>query len=231
MAMFAWRASPSPSLSDIARLPGPPGSGPVANQLSWLFPGGPPRVDTRPDPFGYNPPFVPRETLPMNKQANRLSQKCLDALRVTNKSPNDVDRVEGLMPMLRTAAASHNIDPVMLAAIALRESGGRNIAEIGKGSGMGVFQLTNQPHVTKVQAYDVRFAADYAAKMLANNRRYLARHHPNFTADQQRQATFASYNKFFGHGRSLITDDPATIDAGTPGGNYGRNVLDLMSCF
>lgn len=95
---------------------------------------------------------------------------------------------------------------------------------------MGVFRLTHQP-ISTTQAYNRPFAAGYAANMLARNEKTLARRHPNFTSDQLLQATFASYNKYFGHGRSMITDDPTAIDVGTSGGNYGRNFQDLMNCF
>ena len=203
---------------------------PESTDLAWLFPSGVPRVENGPNPLGYNPPFVPPDTLAATSQINGLGQRCLNALQVTHKSPADVARVAALMPILRTAAGPYSIDARMLAAIALRESAGKNIAEVGNGNGMGVFQLTNQP-IRAAQAYDVPFAADFAAKMLAGNQKVLAKRHPNFTSEQLLQATLASYNKYFGHGRSLITDDPNTIDAGTPGRNYGRNVLDLMSCF
>jgi len=36
----------------------------MPTKLSWLFPDGVPRGDNGPDPFGYNPPFVPPKTLP-----------------------------------------------------------------------------------------------------------------------------------------------------------------------
>jgi hypothetical protein len=192
-----------------------------ADDLSWLFPDGVPGAGGGADPSGYNPPFVPPGILPTAS----LNQKCLDGLHTVRKNADDVARVEALMPTLRTAATTHGIDPSLLAAVALRESGGRNIAEIGGGKGWGVFQLTNRPHVTQAQAYDVPFAANYAANMLAENRHTLSRKAPNFTADQLTQAMAAAYNK----GPSRITGDPASIDIGT--GGYGRNVVDLMNCF
>lgn len=119
----------------------------------------------------------------------------------------------------------------MLSAIALRESGGRNIPERGSGSGMGVFQLTHRPRVAPAQAYDPPFAANYAAAMLADSRRRLARRHSRFSPQQLLQATAASYNKGLGKKSSRITDDPRSIDLKTAGGNYGQNILDLMDCF
>jgi hypothetical protein len=58
-----------------------------------------------------------------------------------------------------------NIDPNLLAAIALRESDFRNIPQYRKGHGRGVFQidLRAHPDVTAVQAFNIGYAANYAA--------------------------------------------------------------------
>jgi hypothetical protein len=99
---------------------------------------------------------------------------------------------------------------------------------------MGVFQLTNQPGVTAAQAYDLTFAANYAANMLSNNENILSNEFPAFTPDQLLQATAASYN-IGTDPNTGISGNPNTIDVGTaPGGirgNYGSNVVGLMSCF
>ena len=56
---------------------------------------------------------------------------------------------------------------------------------------------------------------------------YLANAYPNFTPDQLLQATAASYNL----GTGGISGNPATIDEGSAGDNYGSNVVDLMETF
>ena len=230
MGMFGTRGATRASTDFSWLFPDVPQSTELPNSTSWLFPNGVPRADNGPDPFGYNPPFRPLQTLPTAGQSSTLSQRCLDALQVTHKSPEDVARVSSMMPTLRTAATPFSTDPHLLAAIALRETGGKNIAEIGKGKGMGVFQLTNRPDVTSAQAYDIPSAASYAAKMLAQNRSMLSHRAPNFTADQLTQATAAAYNKGGNKGIYRITSDPRTIDVGTKA-SYGRNVFDLMDCF
>jgi hypothetical protein len=92
-----------------------------------------------------------------------------------------------------------------------------------------VFQvdLGKNPDVTSAQAYNITFAANFAANMLATNGATLARRHPNLNPAQLLQATAASYN--FGTGN--ISGDPNSIDVGTSGGNFGSNVVGLMSCF
>jgi hypothetical protein len=130
--------------------------------------------------------------------------------------------------VLQAAAEAHDIDPALLAAVGVYESQFSNKPEIGKGHGMGVFQLTNQPGVTAAQAYDLTFAANYAANMLSDNESYLSNEFPAFTPDQLLQATAASYNL----GPYKFSGNPNTIDVGSmPDGHYGSDVVDLMSCF
>jgi len=233
MAMFgarvALRASPALA-SPLRRFPDSPSRPLQPEGLPWLFPDDLPGTHNGSGPFSYDPPFTPSQTSTTTAPPGSLSQRCLNALQVTHKSPGDVARVSSMMPTFRAAAAPFSIDPHLLAAIALRETGGKNIAEIGKGAGMGVFQLTNRPGVTRAQAYDIPFAAGYAAKMLAQSRDTLSRRAPNFTRDQLTQAMAAAYNKGGNKGSSRITSDPDTIDIGTTR-NYGRNVFDLMNCF
>ena len=164
---------------------------------------------------------------PSDATGQPLNQQCLNALQIAGQDAEGVARMNALMPTLVRAAGAHSTDPRLLAAIGVRESGGRNIAERGGGAGMGIFQLTHQPGVTAAQAYDTDFAANYAARMLQANRRILARRFPNFTPAQLTQATAAAYNR----GAGRIRSDPASIDAHTAHNNYGSNVVDLMRCF
>lgn len=140
-----------------------------------------------------------------------------------------VTRANANWGTIQSAAAANGIDPALLAAIGVRETGFRNIAQIGGGQGAGVFQidLGQNPNVTSPQAYNTTFAANFAANMLATNNATLAAEHPNFSPTQLLQSTAASYN--FGTGN--ISGNPNTIDVGTTGGNYGSNVLGLMTCF
>lgn len=87
--------------------------------------------------------------------------------------------------------------------------------------------LSRNPGVTAAQAFNIPWAANYAAGVLASNAAYISSNSPNFTASQQLQATAASYN--FGLGN--ISGNPNTIDQGSTNNNYGSNVVGLMSCF
>ena len=56
----------------------------------------------------------------------------------------------------------------------------------------------------------------------------LAERFPNFGPVQLLQATAASYN----FGTRNIHGNPSNIDVGTTGGNYGSNVVNIMTnCF
>lgn len=132
--------------------------------------------------------------------------------------------------ILQNAANANGIPAALLAAIGVRETNFRNVQETlkggGKGPGMGVFQLTNQPGVTEAQAFKIPFAANYAAGMLSSNMKALSQAF-SFTSSQLLQATAAAYN--FGVGN--ISGNPNTIDVGTTGGNYGSTVVGMMACF
>ena len=131
--------------------------------------------------------------------------------------------------LLSSAGDAHGVDPAMLAAIGIRETGFKNIPQANGGLGRGIFQIDigKNPSVTEAQAYNLTFAADWAANLLATNMATLAVKYPDLDPLYLLQATAASYN----FGTKNISGNPATIDVGTTGGNYGSNVLDLMDCF
>jgi RHS repeat-associated protein len=178
---------------------------------------------------------------------DNLSDECQKGLRgkygqATIKSMMmTLNRVVALMDTIEEAASANGIDPALLAAIALKETNGENRlqrCEPGltwgdpKCSGAGMFQidLHHNPGVSKDQALDVSFAADWAAKLLKTNMTFLASKHPNFTGDVLLQATAASFNL----GRNGFSGNPDTIDvgsAGTPKNGYGANVIQLAECF
>ncbi len=131
-------------------------------------------------------------------------------------------------PIITAAATRHGIDPGILAGIGVRETGYRNMRQ-PNGMGRGVFQidLRANPGVTEAQAMDVAWAANWAAAQIAANLRDIQSRFPRFTQAQAMQAAVAAYNL----GTRGISGNPATIDDGSPGDNYGRNVRDIATCF
>jgi hypothetical protein len=171
----------------------------------------------------WGPCFVPVFTT-----VQIVNDTCKAALATANKSQAAVTRAQNAWSVLQAAADAHDIDPALLAAIGVYETQFSNKPEIGKGHGMGVFQLTDQPGVTPAQAHDLTFAANYAANMLSANESYLSNQFPAFTPDQLLQATAASYNL----GPYGFSGNPDKIDVGSkPDGHYGRDVTGLMACF
>jgi RHS repeat-associated protein len=161
--------------------------------------------------------------------ADQRRKNCDKGLKLANADSNAIDRANDIWDILQAAADANNVDPALLAAITVRETGARNIPEQGGGQGRGYFQidLGAHPKVTEAQAFDPTFAANYAAKLLDSNMDKIAAAHPNLNPAQLLQATAASYN--FGTGN--ISGNPNTIDVGTTGNNYGINILLLMDCF
>ncbi|MBI1955337.1 MAG: hypothetical protein HYS38_02985 [Acidobacteria bacterium] len=130
---------------------------------------------------------------------------------------------------LQAAARAHDIDWAMLAAIGIRESNAGRQMEQTNGGGRGFFQIDifNNNDITEQQAMELSSAAPYAAQRLARNRYILSR---LYTGNDLVHATAASWN-MDPLKPGNYTGNPATIDVGTKGGNYGANILDIMECF
>jgi RHS repeat-associated protein len=125
----------------------------------------------------------------------------------------------------------------MLAAIGIRETGfvdkTQKIQDKNgnwvTGGGRGVFQIDiiENPSVKESQAKDLSWAANWAANTLKENYKYFM-DNTTFEGDEQLyQATAASWNL----GLNGISGNSSTIDLGSPGNNYGINILHLMDCF
>lgn len=179
--------------------------------------------------------------LALLQEWNALSSDCQNALKTAmpggNSDPTNISRVGALnralsaQPILEQAVTGTNIDWTMLAAIGVRETGFLNKSENdGVGVGVGVFQITvsSTSGVTAAQARNLTWAANWASQFLNSNLTKLAAAFPAFDPSQLLQATAASYNLGVGG----ISGNPNTIDDGSAHGNYGSNVLSLMTnCF
>jgi hypothetical protein len=177
---------------------------------------------------------LPADPPPGTEEWEGLSPECQKGL-TTAIHGNTAGRIAALnraldnMGLLETAADAHAIDPALLGAIAIRETGFRDIPQSGGGLGRGVFQIDigRNPSVTEAEAFNTTFAADWAANLLSTNMATLQGKFPDFTPTNLLQATAASYN----FGVKNITGNPNTIDVGSTGNNYGSNVVNLMDCF
>jgi hypothetical protein len=169
----------------------------------------------------------------------KLSKTCLNALSADKKNAGAVIRAYAAEATLETAVKGTDISWTMLAAIGIRESGFLEGSENdGAGLGVGVFQITvknpfptaNGSGVSYAQASNLTWAANWSAQTLNSNMAYLANKFSNFTPSQLLQATAASFN-LNPYKPGNFTSNPSTIDAKTALGNYGSNVIQLMSCF
>jgi hypothetical protein len=155
-----------------------------------------------------------------------VAEKCDSALQAAGQDRGAISRAEAAWSVL-SKAAQNLISTRLLAAIGVRESGFRNVREVGGGRGRGVFQVTGNG-VSDANAYDLPWSATWAAQKLNSDFNYLRLKFPGFTEIRLTQATAASYNFY----RTNIWGDPATIDRGTAGHNYGSNVLMIgATCF
>ncbi len=163
----------------------------------------------------------------------RQYHNCIRGLQATNKNMAAVNRAIAAWNTLQTAADANNVDPALLAAIGVRETGFQNVSENDNtGVGVGVFQITvsSRSGVTAAQAGNLTWAANYAAALLDSNMDNLGSRFPNFNPAQLLQASVAAYN-MNPDKPGNFTGNPNTIDKGTTGNNYGSNVVQLMDCF
>lgn len=154
-----------------------------------------------------------------------------DIMHELNKHGKDINSVKRAInnwTAIKDAANAHNIDPAILAAIGIRESNFNVVSQVG-GYGEGVFQIDLGVHsnITKAQADDIAWSANWAANYIYNNMSYLGSKFPALDEDKLLQAAVASYN--FGVGN--ISGNPDTIDVGTTGDDYGANVIGISKAF
>jgi len=158
-------------------------------------------------------------------------QKCQEALAQAGKNASALDRLSTYWPTVQEAAANNGVDPAILGAIAIRETGAQNIAETHYGPyerGMGIFQIDFRYHPDAAGiAYDPSAAASYVAGMLSTS--FLGYFHKGFSPPMALGAALHSYNAgAFG----ALPPSLANFDRGTTGGNYVSNVAAIAAyCF
>ena len=158
-------------------------------------------------------------------------------MQATNKGFDAVERAEKDAAIIKAAASNNGVDPNVLAAIGVRESGWRNVPELRGGQGAGIFQIDLGEHRDAAGiAYNPPLAANYAAGLLASNYAYFGNRYGVSGAVGWAYA-IRGYN-FWNSGR---VPPEARVLAGlgvyglldyrTKGQNYVTNVLGLANCF
>jgi len=202
-----------------------------APTTTWLF-GAQVLCGTQPG-LGRRPRLTLTEQIELDLN---VSETCAKGLVASGKRGGALERARAFEKTLRTAADANGIDWTLLAAIGMMETGFQNNWQkdsqgrdmIGHGAGVFQVDLSKNPQVSETDAFNIAWAADWAAKVLSSNYAYLKAEFPNFDAVHLLQATAASWNL----GAYKFSGNPDTIDVGSrPRDNYGSTVMKLMDCF
>lgn len=180
-----------------------------------------------------------------SESEDQRQKNCAQGLKGANKTMAAVNRALQDWGMIEDAAEASDVDPAMIAAVGVRETGFLDVTENdGANKGVGIYQLTvikgsPKAAIETSQANDPSTAALIAGGILRDNMNYMADHYPSYTGSYLLQAAAAEYNMGPTNkktGKSNFSGDPAKIDQGTADptggtGNYGADILLLMDCF
>jgi hypothetical protein len=197
----------------------------------------------------------PDECPPLPKGIT-LSEACKDALKQAKKDECAIGRALKYEVQIETAARCVGIDPSILAAIGVRESGFANVDQ-KNGGGRGVFQIDIGVHpemkepITEgvVPPHIFSVALDYAARLLAERFKFYKNRKEKFDDALSMAAAVHDYNA--GTGKTLerlqrtlkrlgpkgsierkIEEISADLDPSTANKNYVSNVLAIAKhCF
>jgi soluble lytic murein transglycosylase-like protein len=161
---------------------------------------------------------------------------CKAALKTARKNMNGVQRADSSWDALSAAGENDDIPPELLGAIGIRESNFTANAVQQDGHGRGAFQIDccgdignkppAHPGVSQQQAFDVNFAANFAADLLSSSMNRWS----NF-GNIAGPAAIRDYNA---GSRYTATKSLLGIPAlyrGTTQNNYVSNTINLMDCF
>ena len=165
------------------------------------------------------------------------SEQCLRGLRTARQTRTSVNEANKFAGTLRQAAASHGIDWRVLAAVSIRETGFQNIDQQGgPGRAGGYFQIdfNAHPNISREQAFDINWAADWTAGQFASD---IAKYEDTgFTPELSLAGAIRNHNAGPKYTLKKLKRDQlrggfASLNAGTWHSNYVTNILDLMDCF
>jgi RHS repeat-associated protein len=167
-----------------------------------------------------------------------VSVACKKALQTAGTNTSALKRITDLWASIQAAADYQNIDPSLLASIAIRETGAQNRPQIGGGGGQGVFQLDSGTWGTPSWAYTPQYAAVAAAYQLSQNLQHYG------ALGVGPQSTLAGAIRAYNAGYTTSLSRLQAVDqthisaflnrgtAGPNGGNYVSNVMDIFrECF
>ncbi len=162
-------------------------------------------------------------------------EECKAALDAAHKNFAAVERAQNDTDLIRAAGAANGVDPNLIAAIGVRESGWKNIPQGGDGLGMGHMQidLGQHPDTAGLAAYPSQNIF-YGAGLLAHNYNTFER---RFGGDPDTLTAYAirAYNggpitQFVrGVAGVGVLEPNSAIDFGTTLNNYVTNVLGLRT--
>jgi RHS repeat-associated protein len=163
-------------------------------------------------------------------------EKCNQALKAAGANAAAVTRALDNWSMIESAALQNGVDPTILAAMGIRESGFQNIPENGYGmydAGMGIFQIDARAHPDATSfAYNPTQAANYAAALVGGNYRTSV-----FSGMSPVMALATALHSYNAGPNGLTpvlaaTGYPGYMDIATTGGNYVSNVAAIAAyCF
>jgi len=146
----------------------------------------------------------------------------------TRMAGADESRVSKYADYFKQAGKKYGVPPALLAAIASRETRGRNILDGDGGKGVGIMQVDIRSFPKKTQqiksavpSEQVKLGIEFGAEILSQNLKAVKAKHPSWSPEWQLRGAVAAYN--FG------TDDVQTkagLDKGSTGDDYSADVWE-----
>jgi len=164
--------------------------------------------------------------------SKKISDACKKALAAAGQDASAVARANADAKDIEAAAALYGVDPNILAAIGVRETGFKNVPGGGNdNNGAGIYQIDLGYHDAASIAYNPALAAYYAAGLLANS--YTSYLSSGYSPEAAEVGAIRDYNAspkltpYF-----LDTGYVGYADIHTTHNNYVTNVIAIAAnCF
>lgn len=175
------------------------------------------------------PPMSTTDQPDKPNQSHKPNEACKKALAEAHKNLGAVQRAYDNWSNIEEASRRTGIDPSIIAAVGVRETGYQNVNENGSNGnqGVGPYQIDQRyyPYTTHV-AGDPRAGTELAAAIVMSSVSRNFRYGTTYA-----MATgLMEYNAGTGH-KSAVFDGLSGLDSVTKLGNYVSNVIGLAQCF